>query len=160
MELVHECPALDALLVPLGGGGLLSGTLVVANELRPGMKVYGVEPELADDWYQSLQKGERVEIAPPPTIADGLRTAIPGKVTFPIVREFVTGVLTVSEEEIKGAVRFLMSRLKLTVEPSGAVAAAALLYKKLPSAVSSAGILLSGGNVDFDFIASICQEAA
>ncbi len=160
LELLREYPDLQAILVPLGGGGLLSGTLVVAHQMNPGTKVFGVEPELANDWDQSLQKGEPVEIAPPATIADGLRTLTPGKVTFPIVNELTAGILTVSEREIKMAVRFLMSRLKLIVEPSGAVGAAAALCKKLPSGVGSAGILLSGGNVDFSVIAQICEEAA
>ncbi len=160
LEMLRERPDLDALAVPLGGGGLLSGCLVVARELRPGMKVYGVEPEMADDWHQSLKKGEPVEIPPPMTIADGLRTPVPGVVTFPIVKELVEGVVTVGEDQIKTTVRFLLSRLKLLVEPSGAVAAAAVLYRKLPSAGQSVGILLTGGNVDFDVIAAICGDAA
>ncbi len=160
LELLQEHKDLEALLVPLGGGGLLAGTLIVARELRPEMKVFGVEPELANDWYQSMQRGELVEIAPPATIADGLRTPTPGKITFPIVRQLVKSVLTVSEEEIKGTVRFLLSRLKMLVEPSGAVAAAAVLHQKLPMAARSAGVLLSGGNVDFEVIANICREAA
>jgi len=144
----------------LGGGGLLSGTLLVASELNPAIKVFGVEPELANDWYQSLQRGERVEIAPPPTIADGLRTPVPGTVTFPIVQALVERVLTVTEEEIKGTVRFLLSRMKTVAEPSGAVAAAAVLNRKLPADLKSVGILISGGNVDFDVLGGICQEAA
>ena len=121
--------------------------------------MFGVEPELASDWYQSLQAGKRTAIAPPLTIADGLRTPIPGEVTFPIVRELAEGVVLVSEEEIKATSRFLLSRLKLLTEPSGAVAAAALLHKKAPAGVRKAGIILSGGNVDFDVLAEICQAA-
>src|SRR3954454_1581956 len=112
LELLREHPDLEAIAVPLGGGGLLSGTLIAASELNPGMKVFGVEPELANDWYQSLQRGERVEIAPPPTIADGLRTPVPGKITFPIVQHLVQKILTVTEGEIKATVRFLLSRMK------------------------------------------------
>jgi threonine dehydratase len=160
LELLREQPELDALLVPLGGGGLLAGTLVVAQALRPTMKVFGVEPELANDWYQSMQRGEPVEIPPPATIADGLRTLAPGKVTFPIVSQLAAGVLTVSEEELKATVRFLLSRLKTLVEPSGAAAAAAVLHRKLPTRAESTGIILSGGNVDFDVLANICGEAA
>ncbi len=160
LELLREHPDLEAIAVPLGGGGLLSGTLVAASELRPGIKVFGVEPELANDWVQSLQRGEPIEIAPPPTIADGLRTPMPGKVTFPIVQHLVREVLTVTEEEIKGTVRFLLSRMKIVAEPSGAVAAAAVLQHKLPREISSVGILISGGNVDFDVLGAICQEAA
>ena len=160
LELLRERPELEAIAVPLGGGGLLSGTLIAAAELKPDIKVFGVEPELANDWYQSLQRGERVEIAPPPTIADGLRTPVPGTVTFPIVQELVHEVLTVTEEEIKGTVRFLLSRMKIMAEPSGAVGAAAVLYGKVSSELKSVGILISGGNVDFDVLAGICQEAA
>jgi threonine dehydratase len=159
LELLEEYPDLDAIAAPLGGGGLLSGTLVVAKALRPGIRVFGVEPELANDWSLSLRAGERVGIAPPPTIADGLRTPIPGTVTFPIVRELAEKVVLVSEEEIKAAVRFLLTRLKLVTEPSGAVAAAAVLHKKLPADLRSAGVILSGGNVDLDMLAEICQAA-
>ena len=160
LELLRAHPDLQALAVPLGGGGLLSGTLLVAKQLNPNLKVFGVEPELANDWYQSLQKGEPVEIPPPPTIADGLRTPVPGKITFPIVQQLAQGVLTVTEDEIKATVRFLMSRMKIVAEPSGAVAAAAVLHKKLPTSIESVGVLISGGNVDFDVMAAICQEAA
>jgi threonine dehydratase len=156
LELLEDRPDLDAILVPLGGGGLLSGTLIAAKALRPCIKIFGVEPELADDWYRSLQAGERIAIPPPATIADGLRTPIPGEITFPIVRALSDGVIRVSEEEIKATVRFLLSRLKLLTEPSGAVAAAALLHKKLPADLKSVGVILSGGNIDLDVLAQIC----
>lgn len=157
LELLREQRDLDALALPLGGGGLLSGTLVVAKALNPAIRVFGIEPELASDWDQSFSKGERVEIPPPLTIADGLRTPIPGIITFEIVRELAAGVILVSEEEIKETVRFLLSRMKILVEPSGAVAAAATLHRKLPAGIHSLGILLSGGNVDFDVLAGICN---
>jgi threonine dehydratase len=157
LELLREQPELDALVTPLGGGGLLSGSLIVAKALHREIRVFGIEPALADDWQQSLQKSERVEIPPPETIADGLRTPIPGKITFPIVRELAEGVITVSEEEIKETVRFLLSRMKILTEPSGAVAAAAVLHGKLPAEVRTTGILLSGGNVDFEVLAGICD---
>jgi threonine dehydratase len=160
LELLREYPDLEAIAVPLGGGGLLAGTLIASAELRPDIKVFGVEPELANDWYQSLRQGERIEIAPPPTIADGLRTPIPGKITFPIVQHLVRQVLTVTEEEIKATVRFLLSRMKIVAEPSGAVGAAAVLHRKLSPETKSVGILISGGNVDFDVLGDICQEAA
>jgi threonine dehydratase len=160
LELLAEQPKLDALLVPLGGGGLLSGTLLVAKAINPEMEVYGVEPQLANDWDRSLAAGHPVEIAPPPTIADGLRTPVPGNVTFPIVRSLASGVLLVSEEEIKDAVRFVLSRMKLLTEPSGAVAAAVVLKRKLPERIRSAGVILSGGNVDMDVLAQICGAAA
>jgi threonine dehydratase len=160
LELFDEQPELDAIAVPLGGGGLLSGTLAVAKALRPKVRVFGVEPELANDSYLSLQRGERVEIAPPPTIADGLRTPLPGKITFPMVQAMAEGVVLVSEEEIKAAVRFVLTRMKLLVEPSGAVAAAAVLHRKFPSEIASIGVIFSGGNVDLDVLADIGREAA
>src|SRR5436305_1332988 len=160
LELLHEVPDLDAIAVPLGGGGLLSGTLLAARTLRPEAKVFGVEPELANDWYQSIQAGMPIEIAPPPTIADGLRTPVPGNITFPIVRSLAERILLVSETEIKAAVTFLLSRLKLLAEPSGAVAAAAALSRKFPGRLRSLGIILSGGNVDLDVLAEICTEGA
>ncbi len=159
LELLRDQPQLEALVVPLGGGGLLSGTLVVAKALRPDLRVFGVEPELANDWYLSLQRGERVGIAPPATIADGLRTAIPGQLTFPIVRAMAEGVLLVSEDEIKTTMRFLLTRMKMLTEPSGAVGAAAVLHRKQPRDVRHVGILVSGGNVDLDALADICREA-
>lgn len=159
LELLEECPDLDAIAVPLGGGGLLSGTLIAAKALHPKIRVFGVEPELADDWHQSLQAGKRIEIPPPRTIADGLRTPSPGAITFPIVRELVEDVLLVSEEEIKLAMRFLLTRMKILVEPSGAVAAAAVLQKKPPAGLRSVGVIISGGNVDPIALAEILQEA-
>jgi threonine dehydratase len=159
LELLTEHPRLDALLVPLGGGGLLSGTLLAVKAINPEMQVYGVEPELADDWHLSLQAGRPVQIDPPATIADGLRTPIPGNVTFPIVQSLASGVLLVSEEEIKETMRFLLSRMKLLTEPSGAVAAAAVLKRKQPKPVKSVGVILSGGNVDMDVLAEICAAA-
>ena len=159
LELLQDRRELDALVVPLGGGGLLSGTLVAAKALRPDLRVFGVEPELANDWYLSLARGERVEIPPPPTIADGLRTPVPGTITFPMVQSMAEGVLLVSEEEIKATMRFLLTRMKMLTEPSGAVAAAAVLHRKLPKDVRTVGIIVSGGNVDLDVLASICNES-
>jgi threonine dehydratase len=158
LELLRRNPDLEALVVPLGGGGLLSGALIAAKKLRPGIRVFGVEPALANDWFLSLQSGERVEIASPPTLADGLRTTIPGIITFPIIKDMADGVLLVSEEEIKVTMRFLLTRMKLLVEPSGVVAAAAVLHGKLPGAFKRIGIILSGGNVDLPVLASICKE--
>ncbi len=159
LELLAEKPDLDAIFVPLGGGGLLAGTLLAAQAHNPDIRVFGVEPELASDWYQSLQAGKRIAIPPPNTIADGLRTPIPGEVTFPIVSKLAAGVLLVSEDEIKAALRFLLTRLKILTEPSGAVPAAALLHHKVPNGITKAGIILSGGNVDLDVLAAICQAA-
>lgn len=159
LELLNECPDLESLAVPLGGGGLLSGALIVVRALRPEVRVFGIEPEKADDWSQSFLRGERVEIAPPDTIADGLRTPAPGKITFEIVRALHGQPAAVSEAEIRATVRFLLSRTKLLVEPSGAVAAAALLHRKLAVGDGPAGVIFSGGNVDYDVLANICKEA-
>jgi threonine dehydratase len=159
LELLKEKPSLEAIITPIGGGGLLSGALITAKAARLGIRVFGAEPELANDWYQSLENGERVEIAPPATIADGLRTTVPGKITFPIVQALAEKVVLVSEQQIKEAVRFLLSRMKILAEPSGAVAAAAVLDRKLPPEIESVGVILSGGNVDWDVLAAICGEA-
>jgi threonine dehydratase len=160
LELLREKPDLDAVVTPLGGGGLLSGTLIVAKALRAEIRVFGVEPALANDWYLSLERGERVGIAPPPTLADGLRTTIPGEITYPIVRSMVERVVLVSEEEIKSTMRFILTRMKLLAEPSGAVAAAAVLHRMLPPGIRSVGVIVSGGNVDLDVLAQICSENA
>jgi len=155
LELLEQVPELEALVVPIGGGGLISGCAVAATHVQPGIRVFGVEPELAQDTYLSLRKGERVEIPIPETIADGLRATSPGEVTFPIIRALVEDVLLVSEEEIRETVKFLLSRMKVLVEPSGAVAAAAVLFGKLPGGIRRAGIVLSGGNVDLDVLAQL-----
>jgi threonine dehydratase len=107
----------------------------------------------ASDTFQSLAKGERVAISPPDTIADGLRSPMPGKITFPIVQEHVEKIILVSEDEIRATVRFLLERMKILVEPSGAVAPAAVLFGKLPQGIRSAGVVISGGNVDLNFLA-------
>ena len=158
LELLRQQPDLDTILVPLGGGGLLSGALIAAKTLRPEIRVFGVEPALANDWYLSLQSGKRVEIPSPSTIADGLRTPMPGQFTFSIVSRLVDGVLLVSEDEMKATVRFLLTRSKLLVEPSGGVAAAALLHGKVPGNAQRVGVILSGGNIDLSLLAEICGE--
>ncbi len=155
LELLAEVRDLDALVVPIGGGGLISGCSIAAHALRPGIRIFGVEPETAADTYLSLQAGRRVEVPNPPTIADGLRSPMPGEITFPIIREHVEEVLLVSEREIRETVKFLLMRMKILAEPSGAVAAAAVVYGKLPAGVERAGVVLSGGNVDFEALAAL-----
>jgi threonine dehydratase len=155
LELLEEAPQLDALIAPIGGGGLLAGCAVAAKGLNPAIRIFGAEPEQANDTFLSLAKGERVTIPPPETIADGLRPPAPGKLTFPILQRHVEQVVLVSEAEIRAAVKFLLSRLKLLVEPSGAVPAAAALFGKLPPGVRRLGVILSGGNVDFEVLASL-----
>jgi threo-3-hydroxy-L-aspartate ammonia-lyase len=159
LELLEEAPDLDALLTPMGGGGLMAGCSTVATALRPTMKIYGVEADTANDTYLSFKKGERVSIAPPPTIADGIRNLSPGALTFPINQRTLTDVLLVSDKEIEEAVRFLLLRAKILVEPTGAVPAAALLAGKLPMPKSSrVGVVLSGGNIDPALLADILSR--
>jgi threonine dehydratase len=154
LELLAETPDLDALIAPVGGGGLLSGCAVAAKGLNPKIRIFGAEPAGANDTYLSFQSGERVEVTPN-TIADGLRSPMPGKLTFPIVRELAEAILLVSEDEIRSALKFLLTRMKILVEPSGAVSAAAVMFGKLPKDVRRVGIVLSGGNVDFDQLAGL-----
>jgi len=155
LELVEEVPELDAVLAPCSGGGLFAGVAIAAKALNPKIRCYPVEPNTADDTRQSFLKGERVSILPPPTIADGLRVQIPGKLTFPIVQKLADDVLTVSDEEIIETLRFMLFRMKMLVETSGATAAAAVMFKKLPADVRRVGVILSGGNIDPDLLQSI-----
>jgi threo-3-hydroxy-L-aspartate ammonia-lyase len=160
LELLEEVPDLDALLTPMGGGGLMAGCSTVATALRPSMKIYGVEADTANDTYLSFKKGERVSIAPPPTIADGIRNLSPGALTFPINKRTLTDVLLVSDKEIEEAVRFLLLRAKILVEPTGAVPAAALLAGRLPMPKGSrVGVVLSGGNIDPALLADILSRS-
>ena len=158
LELLQDVPSLDALVVPVGGGGLMAGCSTVAKSLFPGMKVYGAEADTANDTYLSLQKGERVRIPPPPTIADGIRNLSPGELTFPILREHITEILLATDDEIMRAARFLLFRAKLLVEPTGAVGAAVALAGKLSlDRGARVGVVLSGGNVDPAVLAGIIQ---
>src|SRR5262249_47013316 len=143
------------LVAPVGGGGLMSGCSIAAKHLCPGIRVIGVEPELGNDALLSLAAGERIEIAPPETIADGLRTPSVGVLPFSILQENVERIVLVTEEEIRAAVKFLLLRMKILVEPSGAVSAAAALFGKIPEGIRRAGIILSGGNVDWDVLTTL-----
>jgi threonine dehydratase len=147
LELLEEIPELDAVVVCIGGGGLVAGCATAAKAMHAGIRVFGVEPAAANDTFLSLQAGKRVEIPPPDTIADGLRATTPGALTFPIVQQHVERVLLVSEDEIRAAMEFVRTRLKLVVEPSGAVPAATVLHRKLPPGIRRVGIVLSGANV-------------
>jgi len=155
LELLDEIPGLDALVVCVGGGGLASGCSTIAKAIRPGIRVLGVEPELGNDVWLSFRKGERVTIAPPETIADGLRTLAPGKLTFPVLRQNLEDIVLVSEDEIRAAVRFLMERMKIVVEPSGAVGVAAALFGKLPAGLGRTGVIVSGGNMNPEFLRTL-----
>ncbi|MFD1067858.1 threo-3-hydroxy-L-aspartate ammonia-lyase [Oceanobacillus locisalsi] len=145
-ELIEETGELDYLLVPCGGGGLISGCAVAAKHLLPECKVIGAEPALSDDAAKSFKTGTLQTLKTPHSIADGLNTPSLGKITFPLIMEHVDDFITVSEEEIKSAMYFLWTRLKVVVEPSGAVALAA--YRQLSAKGKKVGVVLSGGNVD------------
>jgi len=149
LELLEECGPLDALIAPVGGGGLLAGCSTIAKALYPAMRVFGAEPEGANDTFLSMLAGERVSVQPD-TIADGLRAPKPGALTFPVLQHNVERIVTVTDDEIRAALKFLLLRLKILVEPSGAVSAAAVLFHKLPTGIRSIGVVLSGGNVDFE----------
>ena len=152
LELLDETGPLDALVTPVGGGGLLSGSATIVKDLQPAIRVFGAEPEGANDMFLSFVAGERVAVQPN-TIADGLRTPKPGELTFPVIRQLVDRIALVSDDEIRATVKFLLLRLKILVEPSGAVSAAAVLFHKLPRELRSVGVVLSGGNIDFEDLA-------
>ena len=160
LEFVEDVPELDCLLTPCSGGGLFSGVSTAAKALKSSIRCFAVEPDTADDTRQSFLKGERVRIAPPPTIADGLRVQSPGDLTFPITQKNAEDVLTVTDQEIIETMRFLLYRLKLLVEPSGAAAAAAVLFHKIPQNVNNVGVVLSGGNVDPDILSRVIANGS
>ena len=147
LELLEEVSGLDAIVVCIGGGGLLAGCATAARGLRPDIRVIGAEPEIANDTYLSFKAGERIEIPPPATIADGLRAPKPGAITFPIIRRLVDEIVLITEDEIRDTQSFIASRMKIVVEPSGAVAPAAALFRKLPDPLRRVGLIVSGGNV-------------
>jgi threonine dehydratase len=148
LELIEDGGELDLLLVPVGGGGLISGAATAATALCAGCRVVGVEPEAGDDTARSLAAGERVRVPVARTIADGQQLETPGARTFPVIRERVAAIATVSDAEIVVAMRFAFERLKLVLEPSGASALAALLAGKVEARGLRTGVILSGGNVD------------
>jgi threo-3-hydroxy-L-aspartate ammonia-lyase len=145
LELLEETGVLDTLVVPVGGGGLLAGSATIAKELGVG-SVIGVEPEAGNDWQRSFAGGERIQIPVPRTIADGLQTTAPGALTWEIGRSLADGIVTVTDGQIVEAMRFAFERLKLVVEPSGAVGIAAVLNGLVTG--RRIGVIVSGGNVD------------
>lgn len=147
-ELIEEVGSLDYLFVPLGGGGLLAGSLLSAKHLLPNIKVIGVEPEAGNDGQQSLRKGEIITIPTPKSIADGAVTLHLGKHTFPIIQKFVEDIVTVSDPELISMMHFFAERMKMIVEPTGCLAAAAVMKKDFLIEGKKIGIILSGGNVD------------
>src|SRR5512136_2903025 len=147
-ELIEEVGELDVLLVCCGGGGLLSGSALSARALSPRCRVIGVEPELADDATRSFKTGTLHTVTNPPTIADGARTPSLGKLTFPLVRQNVDDMVTVSDDDLVRAMRFAWERMKLVVEPTGVLALAAAVSGKVDVRGKRVGVILSGGNVD------------
>ncbi len=148
LELCATSGPLDMLLVPVGGGGLLAGSTLAAIESSPAVEVYGVEPETGNDWQLSLERGERVTIDVPKTIADGIQTTAPGVLPFAIFQRYGKGIVTVSDDELRTAMRFAFERLKIVIEPSGAAGLAALMHAKVQARGRRVGIIISGGNVD------------
>jgi threonine dehydratase len=149
LELLEEVPELDVVLAPVGGGGLLSGTALAVSGVSPRTRVIGAEPEGADDAYRSLKEGRIIPSVNPQTVADGLLTSL-GDVTFPLIREYVEQIVTVSEEAIIAGMRHVWERTKLIIEPSAAVPVGVLLEKKIDLSGLRVGVILSGGNVNLD----------
>jgi threo-3-hydroxy-L-aspartate ammonia-lyase len=155
LELLEETGPLDALVVPMGGGGLMAGCATVARALHPAIRLVGVEPAGGDDNRRSLEAGERIRIPVPRTIADGLAVDIPGELTFAVNRRLVDEVVVVTEDEIRAAMAFAFERLKVVVEPSGAAGLAALLGGRAGDLPPRVGVVFSGGNVGLDRFAEL-----
>jgi len=154
-ELFEETGELDVLLVCLGGGGLLAGCAIAASALSPSCRVIGVEPELGNDGQQSLRKGEVVHIAVPDTIADGAKVTHVGAHNFAVMQRHVDDIVTVSDAQLIATMRFFAERMKMVVEPTGCLAAAAALHGAVPLAGKRVGVLISGGNVDLSAFAGM-----
>jgi threonine dehydratase len=149
LELLTQVPELDVIITPVGGGGLLSGTSIAATETKKGIRVIAGEPEMADDAFRSMQAGKIIPSVNPKTIADGLLTSL-GTLTFPIICERTEQVVTVSEQGIIDAMKFIWERAKIVIEPSAAVAVGVLWEKKIDLSGLKVGVILSGGNVDLE----------
>jgi threo-3-hydroxy-L-aspartate ammonia-lyase len=159
-ELLEEVPDLDFLVVPVSGGGLIAGSATAAKHLRPEITVYGVEPETANDVAQSLEKGERVTIPVPRTIADGLQVPCVGRLTFPIIQRTVARVLLVSDDEMIDTLAWTLERMKVLVEPSGVAGMAAVKHGKADFAGKKVGVIWSGGNLDPKRLATFLGKVA
>lgn len=159
-ELIEDAGPFDMLFVCLGGGGLLAGAALAAKALNPNCRVFGVEPEAGNDGQQSLRSGQIVKIGVPKTIADGAQTAFLGDLTFPIIQRDVEDIVTVSDADLVETMRFFAERMKLVVEPTGCLAAAAALTGKVPVAGKRVGVIISGGNVDLASFARFLAPAA
>lgn len=149
LELLDSIPDLDAVIAPVGGGGLISGTSIAAKGLKPGIRVIAAEPEMADDAYRSMREGRIIPSVNPKTIADGLLTSL-GTLTFPIIQQNVEQIVTVSERGIVEAMKFVWERVKIVIEPSAAVAVGVLWEKKIDLTGLKVGVILSGGNLDLN----------
>ncbi|NYT66410.1 threo-3-hydroxy-L-aspartate ammonia-lyase [Alcaligenaceae bacterium] len=158
-ELLDEVGQLDRLYVPLGGGGLLSGSLLAAQALSPDCAVYGVEPESGNDAQQSLLQGKIVQIPAPHSIADGALTTALGNLTFQLIQRHVHDILTVTDAQLVQAMRFFAERMKMVVEPTGCLGAAAVIHSIVPVQGQRIGVLLSGGNVDLKTYAGLLAPA-
>jgi len=158
LELFEDVPDLDVFMAPVGGGGLMAGCATVARALNPEIQIYGIEPAAGNDTKRSFDAGERITIPVPQTIADGLQVNAPGELTFPVNRQLVSEILEVSDASIVRAMRFLFERMKLVVEPSGAVAVAAMLDEPGRFAGRTVGAILSGGNVGVDRFVELMQS--
>lgn len=149
LEFLADIPDLDFLVAPIGGGGLISGCSIAAHAIRPGIRIVGVEPETANDTFLSLKQGTIISTPLSRSIADGLLSPAPGRLTFPVMQQHLESVALVTDAEIAEAVRFMLIRMKLLVEPSGAAGVAALMAGKVPDLRGKkVGVVLSGGNVD------------
>ena len=158
MELIEQVGQLDFLFVCTGGGGLLAGSALSARALSPHCKIYGVEPEAGNDVQQSFAKGEIVKIATPKTIADGAQTQSVGTITFPIIQRDVDGIVTASDAQLVEGMKFFAERMKLLVEPTGALSFAAARHAGLPIAGKRVGVIVSGGNVDLQRFAELVKN--
>ncbi|MCK5827161.1 pyridoxal-phosphate dependent enzyme [Candidatus Bipolaricaulota bacterium] len=157
LELIEEIEEIDLILAPVGGGGLLSGTLLAAKRLLPNAEVIGCEPVAADDAARSLRTGHRIVNFTPRTIADGLRTPL-GEYTFPIIRKLVSGIVLVSEIDILRTMRFIWERMKIVIEPSSAVAIAPLLNGSIDASGKRVGVIVSGGNLDLTLFFELLES--
>jgi threonine dehydratase len=158
-ELLDDVPELDFLLVPVSGAGLIAGSATAAKHLRREIRIFGVEPETANDTALSLAKGERVSIPVPRTIADGLQVPCPGELTFPIVQKTVERILLVSDDEMIETLSWMLERMKILIEPSGVAGAAAVRHRKADFAGKRVGVILSGGNVDREKLAGYLKKS-
>jgi len=152
LEFLEQCPNLEALIVPVGGGGMLSGICITAKSLNPNIRIFAAEPKAADDAYKSLIAGKVIPLeSAPDTIADGLRTSL-GELTFPIIHKYVERVITVTELEILNAMKLVWERMKLVIEPSAGVGVAVALSSEFKAIkdIKRVGIILCGGNVDLE----------